>query len=94
MRTAAHLQQLQGVAVVGYQHLQGRDVHWCVVNLDRGQRFGVDEHDGQCGHEIGLETGRWKHIIPQIVFESCKMYAMASITLLLEPKCKVINNCI
>lgn len=58
MRTAAHLQQLQGVAVVGYQHLQGRVVHWCVVNLDRGQRFGVDEHDGQCGHEMGLEMGR------------------------------------
>lgn len=55
MRTAAHLQQLQGVAVVGNQHLQGGVVHRRVINLDRGQRFGVDEHDCQRRHEVVLE---------------------------------------
>lgn len=33
MRTAAHFQQFQGVAVVGHQHLQRGVIHWRVVNL-------------------------------------------------------------
>lgn len=57
MRTAAHLQQLQGVTVVGNQHLQGGVVHRRVVNLDGRQRFGVDEHDCQCRNKMGLERG-------------------------------------
>lgn len=36
MRTAAHLQQLKGVTVVGNQHLQGRIIHWGVIDPDGG----------------------------------------------------------
>ena len=54
VRAAAHLQQLQGVAVVGHQHLQGWVVHRCVVDLQRRQRLGVDEHDGQSRDEMRL----------------------------------------
>ena len=54
MRTAAHLQQLQGVAVVGDQHLQGRVVHWRIINLDGGQGLGVDKHNCQCRHKVSL----------------------------------------
>lgn len=68
MRTAAHLQQLQGVAVVGNQHLQGGVVHRRVVNLDGGQRFGVDEHDCQRGHKVGL--GRGKKMLTKALFRS------------------------
>lgn len=54
MRTAAHLQQLQGVAVVGNQDLQGRVVNWSIINLDGGQGLGVDKHDCQRRHKVGL----------------------------------------
>lgn len=47
VRAAAHLQQSQGVAVVGHQHLQRRIIHRRVVNLQRRQRFGVDKHHSQ-----------------------------------------------
>lgn len=58
VRTAAHLQQLQGVAVVGNQHLQGRVIHRCVVNLDRGQGLGVDKHHCERRHKVGLKRDK------------------------------------
>lgn len=56
VRAAAHFQQFQSVAVVGHQHLQRWIINWRVVNLQRRQRFGVDEHHGQGGDEVRL----WK----------------------------------
>lgn len=56
--TAAHLQQLQGVTVVGNQHLQGRVVHWCIINLDRRQGLGVDKHHCQCRRKVGLRRNK------------------------------------
>lgn len=57
VRTAAHLQQLQGVTVVGNQNLQGRVVNWRIVNLDGGQGLGVDKHHCQRRHKVGLRSG-------------------------------------
>lgn len=54
VRAAAHLQQFERVAVVGHQDLQRRVVHRSVVDLQRGQRFGVDKHHGQGRDEVGL----------------------------------------
>lgn len=34
MRTAAHLEELQGVTVVAHQHLQRWIIHWGVIDLD------------------------------------------------------------
>ena len=47
MGTAAHLQQLQSVTVIGHQHLQRRVIHWRVINLQGGQGLGVDKHHSQ-----------------------------------------------
>lgn len=58
VRAAAHLQQLERVAVVGHQDLERRVVHRSVVDLQRRQRFGVDEHHGQRRDEVGLWTER------------------------------------
>lgn len=58
VRAAAHLQQFERVAVVGHQDFEGRVVHRSVVDLQRGQRLGVDEHHGQRRDEVGLWTER------------------------------------
>lgn len=58
VRAAAHLQQFERVAVVGHQDLERRVVHRSVIDLQRGQRFGVDEHHGQRRDEVGLWTQR------------------------------------
>lgn len=58
MRTAAHLQQLQCVTVVGNQHLKGWVVHWCIINLDRGKGLGVHKHHSKCRHKVRLERDK------------------------------------
>lgn len=58
MWTAAHLQQLEGVTVVGNQHLQGWVINWCIIDLDRGKGLGVDENHCQCRHKVGLRRDR------------------------------------
>lgn len=54
VRTTAHLKQLQGGAVIGHQDFEGRVVHRRVVNLQGGQRLGVDEHHRQRRGEVRL----------------------------------------
>lgn len=57
VRAATHLQKLQGVTVVGHQHLQWWIIHWSVINLQWGQWFGVDKHHSQSWDEMWL----WKN---------------------------------
>lgn len=56
MRTTAHLEQLEGGAVVGHQDLEGGVVHRRVVNLQGGQGLGVDEDHRQRRGEVRLSS--------------------------------------
>lgn len=47
MRTTAHFQQFEGVTIIGHQDFKGGVIHWCVVNLQGGQGFGVDKNHRQ-----------------------------------------------
>ena len=60
MGTAAHLQQLERVAVIGHQGLEGGVVHGRVVHLYGRQRLGVHKHHGQRRDKVRLwrERGR------------------------------------
>lgn len=54
MRATAHFQQFEGVAVIGHQDFKGGVIHWCVVNLQGGQGFGVDKNHRQSRDEVRL----------------------------------------
>lgn len=54
MRTTAHFQQFEGVAVIGNQDLEGGVIHGRVVDLQGGQGFGVDKDHRQSGDEVRL----------------------------------------
>lgn len=79
MRAAAHLQQFERVAVIGHQDLERRVVHRSVVDLQRGQRFGVDEHNGQRRDEVRLWTER-HDVISVIQVIGDRMVKMSQLT--------------
>lgn len=54
VRTAAHFQQFEGVAVVGHQHFEGGVVHGRIIDLQGREGFGVDEDHRQSRDEVRL----------------------------------------
>lgn len=54
MRTAAHFQQLQCVAVICHQDFERGIIHRGVIDLQRGQGFGVDKNYCQRRDEMRL----------------------------------------
>lgn len=56
VRTAAHFQQFEGVAVIGNQDFEGGVIHRCVIDLQGRQGFGVDKDHRQSGDEVRLLT--------------------------------------
>lgn len=56
MWTAAHLQQLECITVVGDQHLEGGIIHRGVIYLKRGQGFGIYKHNRQCRDKVRLKN--------------------------------------
>lgn len=57
VRTAAHFQQFEGVAVIGHQHFEGGVVHGRVIDLQGREGFGVDEDHRQSRDEVRLGGG-------------------------------------
>lgn len=47
MRATAHFQQLEGVTVIGHQDFEGGVIHRGVIDLQGGQRLGVDKNHSQ-----------------------------------------------
>lgn len=56
MRAAAHLQQLERIAVVGHEDFERGVIYRRVVYLQRGQGFGVYKHNRQCRDKVRLQN--------------------------------------
>lgn len=56
VRTTAHFQQSEGVAVIGHQDFEGGVIHGRVIDLQGRQGFGVDKDHRQSRDEVRLLT--------------------------------------
>lgn len=56
VRTTAHFQQSEGVAVIGNQDFEGGVIHGRVIDLQVRQGFGVDKDHRQSRDEVRLLT--------------------------------------
>lgn len=56
MRTTAHFQQFEGVAVIGHQNFEGGVIHRRVIDLQAREGFGVDKDHRQSRDEVRLLT--------------------------------------
>lgn len=56
VRTTAHFQQFESVAVIGNQDFEGGVIHGRVIDLQGRQGFGVDKDHRQSGDEVRLVT--------------------------------------